>query len=61
MADGLQNAQGDPSRVYPCVDFAHFVCPALATSGTTGYFQPSDVATLRHASVVGYLSKIRIR
>ncbi len=60
VADGLQNAQGDPSRLYPCVNFADFVCPALATAGTTGYFQPSDIATLRHASVVSYLNKIRI-
>ena len=60
VADGLQNAQGDPSRLYPCVNFADFVCPALATAGTTGYFQPSDIATLRHASVVSYLTKIRI-
>ena len=60
FADGLENAQADPSRLYPCDNFADFVCPALATAGTTGYFQASDVATLRHASVVNYMSKIRI-
>ena len=44
----------------PCPNFATFVCPALATAGTTGYFQPDAVAALRHASVSSYMAKIKI-
>ncbi|MFN2563369.1 MAG: CocE/NonD family hydrolase [Jatrophihabitans sp.] len=60
VLDGLENAQGDPSRLYPCTNFADFVCPALATAGTTGYLQPGDVAALRHASVASFMTKIKI-
>ena len=57
---GAQGAQGDPSRLYGCPNFATFVCTALAAGATTGYFQPSDVAQLRHASVEHYLTSIKI-
>jgi predicted acyl esterase len=60
VLDGLENAQGDPSRLYPCPNFADFVCPALVTAGTTGYLQPGDVAALRHASVASFMSKVTI-
>lgn len=60
VLDGLVNAQGDPSRLYPCPNFADFVCPALVTAGTTGYLQPGDVAALRHASVASYMSRVKI-
>jgi ABC-2 type transport system ATP-binding protein len=60
VLDGLENAQGDPSRLYPCPNFADFVCPALVTGGTTGYLQPGDVAALRHASVASFMSKVKI-
>jgi ABC-2 type transport system ATP-binding protein len=60
VADGLEGAQTDPTRLYPCPNFADFVCPALVTAGSTGYFQPGDIAALRHASVATYLAKIRI-
>jgi predicted acyl esterase len=60
VLDGLENAQGDPSRLYPCPNFADFVCPALVTAGTTGYMQPGDVAALRHASVASFMSKVKI-
>ena len=39
-ADGLSGGQQDPSRLYGCPNFPTFVCTALATGGTTGYFQP---------------------
>src|SRR4029079_19685248 len=58
--DGLENAQGDPSRLYPCPNFADWICPTLVTAGSTGYFQPDAAASTRHASVASYLSKIRI-
>lgn len=60
VLDGLENAQGDPSRLFPCPNFATFVCPALVTAGTTGFFQPSSTAALQHASVASYLSSIKI-
>jgi ABC-2 type transport system ATP-binding protein len=60
VLDGLENAQGDPSRLFPCPNFATFVCPALVTAGTTGYFQPSATASLEHASVASYLNSIKI-
>jgi len=60
MVNGLQNAQTDPSRLLPCPNFANFVCPALVLAGTTGFFDPTSQASLRHASVSTYLRKIKI-
>lgn len=60
VVDGAQGAQQDPSRLVGCPNFADWVCPALATAGTTGYPQPDTVAHLRHASVASYLGRIRI-
>jgi ABC-2 type transport system ATP-binding protein len=60
VVNGLQNLQVDPSRVLPCPNFATFVCPALVTAGTLGYFEPGAEANLRHASVASYVSKIKI-
>ena len=60
VVNGVQNAQGDPSRLLPCPNFATFVCPALVTAGTTGFFQNDAIAALRHASVASYMSKIKI-
>jgi predicted acyl esterase len=60
VADGIQSAQGDPSRLVPCPNFATFVCPALVQAGTFGYFDPASIASLRHASVATYMSSIKI-
>ena len=60
VVDGLPAAQSDPSRLYPCPNFADWVCPALVTAGTTGYFQPDAIAAARHASVASFMSRIRI-
>lgn len=57
---GLQNAASDPARLFVCPNFADFVCPALVTAGTTGFFQASSVRSLRRASVTSYLRRIRI-
>ncbi len=59
-ADGLSGGQQDPSRLYGCPNFPTFVCTALATGGTTGYFQPDALAKFRHASVAHYMKRIRI-
>jgi ABC-2 type transport system ATP-binding protein len=58
--DGVQGGQQDPSRLYGCPNFATFVCPALVTGGSTGYFQPDALRSFRHASVASYMSRIRI-
>jgi len=60
MAQGVQAAQDDWERLLACPNFADWVCPALATAGSTGYFQPEAVAAARHASVGSYLKKIRV-
>lgn len=60
IVDGVQGTPGDPSRMVGCPNFADFVCPALVTGGTTGYFQRSTVQDLRHASVATYMHRIRI-
>jgi predicted acyl esterase len=59
LTGDLQNQQipGDP---VPCPNFADWVCPALVTAGTTGFFQPDAVAGAHHASVSSYLGRIRI-
>ena len=59
-ADGLAGGQQDPPRLLGCPNFATFVCPALATGGSSGYFQPDALTALRHASVASYMNKIRI-
>jgi ABC-2 type transport system ATP-binding protein len=60
VADGMEGAQGDPDRLYPCPNFADFVCPGLAFAGTAGYLDDTTSAALRHASVASYLPKIKI-
>jgi predicted acyl esterase len=60
VLDGLENAQGDPSRLYACPNFADWVCPALVEAGTTGYFMPDAIAATRHASVASFMTKIKV-
>lgn len=48
------------SRELACPNFADFVCPALATGATLGYLLPDATAALRHASVVSFMSQVRI-
>jgi ABC-2 type transport system ATP-binding protein len=59
-ADGLSGGQQDPSRLYGCPNFPTFVCTALATGATTGYFQPDALKKFRHASVAHFMKRIRI-
>jgi ABC-2 type transport system ATP-binding protein len=60
LLSGLENAPVDPGRLYPCPDFANWVCPALVTAGTTGYFQPPAIAATRHASVASFMNRIKV-
>ncbi|GAB2460278.1 hydrolase CocE/NonD family protein [Jatrophihabitans fulvus] len=60
VLNGVQYAANDPGRLVGCPNFADFVCPALVTAGTTGYFQPDAIAALRHASVSSYMARIRV-
>jgi predicted acyl esterase len=58
--DGVQGAAQDPTRLFGCPNFALFVCPALVTGGSTGFFQPDAVAALRHASVASFMKRIKV-
>jgi ABC-2 type transport system ATP-binding protein len=60
VVDGVQHAQTDPSRLVGCPNFAFFVCPALVTAGTLGYFDAASEQALRHASVASYLDRVRV-
>jgi hypothetical protein len=60
VLDGIQAAQSDPNRLYPCPNFADFVCPSLVFGGATGYLDNAGIAALRHASVASYLPKVKI-
>ena len=60
MADGVEGAQADPSRLAPCPNFAWPVCPSLVSAIALGYATEPTIDFLRHASVTTYLSKIRI-
>ena len=60
VRDGIQGAQDDPDRLYPCPNFADFVCPGLVFAGTTGYLDDATTAALRHASVATYVPRIDI-
>jgi predicted acyl esterase len=59
-ADGLSGGQQDPSRDLGCPNFPTFVCAALASGATTGFFQPDQLKDFRHASVAHYLKQIRV-
>jgi ABC-2 type transport system ATP-binding protein len=60
IADGVSNVAGDPERLIGCPNFAFFVCPALVIAAATGTVDPSTTASLRHASVSSYVSKVTI-
>ena len=60
IVDGVQGAGQDPMRLFGCPNFADWVCPALVTAGTTGYFQPDAIAAARHASVASFMTNIKI-
>lgn len=60
IANGLQNAQTDPTRLLLCPNFADFVCTALVTAGTLGFFDAGSEKALRHASVASYVDRITI-
>jgi dienelactone hydrolase len=59
MTSDVSTGQNDQD-VAPCPNFADWVCPALVTAGSTGFFQPGDITNLRHASVATYMSKIKV-
>ena len=59
MTGDLQQGQVD-HELAPCPNFADWVCPALVTAGSTGYFQPGDVASAQHASVASFIKNIKV-
>ncbi|HWT93305.1 MAG TPA: alpha/beta fold hydrolase [Solirubrobacteraceae bacterium] len=62
IGQGLQQAfaNGDPSHLGACPNFADQVCPALIGSAAFGAPRAQDIAFLRHASVASYVDKIRV-
>jgi pimeloyl-ACP methyl ester carboxylesterase len=60
VVDGVTNVAGDPGRLIGCPNFAFFVCPTLVTAAATGTLDASATASLRHASVSSYVSKVTI-
>lgn len=60
VAGGVTRAPDDPNRVVGCPNFADFVCPALVSAGTTGFFQAEALAALEHASVSSYMRRVHI-
>ena len=60
IANGVQNGQTDPDRLFGCPNFADFVCPTLAQAGVTGHLDEAGIAAMRHASVSSYVEKIQI-
>jgi len=61
----LLGMTSDAMNNYPvpdlaCPNFTWWVCPALVTAGTTGYFNPTHAAAAYHASVASYMSKVKI-
>ncbi len=59
LTGDLQNQQV-PGEPIPCPNFADWVCPALITAGTTGWFQPAYVEAARHASVASYMAQVEV-
>lgn len=60
VAGGVLRAPDDPRRVVGCPNSVDFVCPALVTAGTTGFFPPEALAALEHASVSSYSHRVRV-
>ena len=60
IADGVQYAAVDPSRLVGCPNFADQACAAKAQMDALGYPDASTIAFARHASVATYLDRVRI-
>ncbi len=60
ITSGLQNTQADPARNTGCPNFRDEACTAAAQLNTAGYPDDATLALARHASVAGYLGKVKI-
>lgn len=60
IVNGVQGVSVDPSRIAPCPNFDDRVCGALIGAGVTGAPNDSQIAFLRHASVVSFVDRIKI-
>lgn len=60
VIQGVQGAPDDPQRLFGCPNFATWVCPALVTGGTLGYFDSGTQRRMLAASVASYHRKVRI-
>ncbi|MGH8970906.1 MAG: CocE/NonD family hydrolase, partial [Actinomycetes bacterium] len=60
IADGIEHAETDPSRVVGCPNFPDEACVAKAQLDAMGYPSLETWALARRASVTSYVEKIRI-
>jgi ABC-2 type transport system ATP-binding protein len=60
IADGVQGAQVDPTRVAPpCPNFADQACASAAQLNSAGYPDDATLALARHASVASYVNRVK--
>ena len=59
IADGIQGAGIDPSRLVGCPNFVTQACLAKAQMETLGYPDQATMDFARHASVSSYMSKVK--
>jgi ABC-2 type transport system ATP-binding protein len=60
IADGIEFAGTDPTRVVGCPNFIDYACVAKAQMDALGYPTADTIAFARHASVTSYVDRIRI-
>jgi predicted acyl esterase len=60
IADGIEHAGTDPTRMTGCPNFADQACVAKAQMDALGYPTQDTLDFARHASVTSYLDRIRI-
>jgi putative CocE/NonD family hydrolase len=60
VADGIEYASTDPTRMAGCPNFADEACRAKAQMDVLGYPGPQTLDFARHASVSSYVSRIRV-
>jgi ABC-2 type transport system ATP-binding protein len=60
IADGVQHAATDPSRMLGCPNFTDQACLVKARMDTLGYPDAASTDFARHASVASYVEDIRV-
>ena len=60
ISGGVTGGAAAPARDVGCPNFATWVCPALAFSGSAGYPDPSTASHLLQASVADYMDEVKV-